>query len=278
MLQHKLYVWEKKPTKWKTKGGKVLLNCNLLGESIERERPLSTGDLMDQKVLQVDEGIFLRSRAATYNGPSSSFCDFTSTDTCYNCLFDEENGKTFCEIMGSRYCTQCIKTSRQKEIDEEVTSALGIQSENGGGSSSFGDTFFHITQGSPTLAFSNDRRLFTRLHNLNSNSDYYINPTNGTETALASTQEIPCESGSSQVTLNDHDKNMHATSQSTPNYLQIPGVKQTKQGSLGKKRRKNGGTGKMKRKFVTFNGLPIEPPLITVDLSNQIMNHLVIKD
>ena len=33
------------------------------------------------------------------------------------------------------------------------------------------------------------------------------------------------------------------------------------------------GTVNSKRKFVTFNGLPIiEPPLITLDLSNQIMN------
>ena len=47
--------------------------------------------------------------------------------------------------------------------------------------------------------------------------------------------------------------------------------------SLNRKKRKMG-TANSKRKFVTFNGLPIEPPLITVDLSNQIMNHTTPND
>ena len=33
-----------------------------------------------------------------------------------------------------------------------------------------------------------------------------------------------------------------------------------------------------KRKFVSFNGLPIKPSLITVDLSNKIMNHMTPND
>lgn len=261
MSQQKLYICEEKPANWKAKKGKVLLNRNLFGESVQLDRSVSTGVMMGQKVWQADEGIFLRSRAATYNGSPSSACDFTSTATCYSCLFDEANGREFCEIMGSSYCKQCIKTSRRKEIDDEVTSALGL-SENGC-RSSFGDTFFQIRQ-SPTLAFPNGRRLFTRLHNLNSNSEYYINPTDGIGTALASPQEISCGTGSS------HDRKIQMVSQSTPNTLQVPGRERV---TRTQKKRKNGGTGIMKRKFVTFNGLPIEPPLITVDLTNQIMNH-----
>lgn len=260
MSQHKLHICAEKPSNWKAKKGKVLLSCNLLGESVRHDRPVSTDVMMGQKVWQADEGIFFRSRAATYNGSPSSTYDFTGTATCYSCLFDEANGREFCEIMGSRYCKHCIKTSRQKEIDDEVTSALGI-SENGC-KSSFGDTFFQIRK-SPTLAFPSGRRLFTRLHNLTSKSEYYINPTDGIGTDLASAQEISCETGSSV------DRKLQMVNQSTPT-LQVPGKERV---ARTQKKRKNGGTGIMKRKFVTFNGLPIEPPLITVDLSNQIMNH-----
>ena len=38
------------------------------------------------------------------------------------------------------------------------------------------------------------------------------------------------------------------------------------------------GTGNSKRKFVSFNGLPIKPSFITVDLSNKIMNHMTPND
>ena len=34
------------------------------------------------------------------------------------------------------------------------------------------------------------------------------------------------------------------------------------------------GTVNSKRKFVSFNGLPIKPSFSTVDLSNKIMNHV----
>ena len=33
-----------------------------------------------------------------------------------------------------------------------------------------------------------------------------------------------------------------------------------------------------KRRFVSFNGLPIKPSFITVDLSNKIMNHMTPND
>lgn len=246
----------------------------MFGKTIEMsKRPQSTGDVTDQNVWQVDEGILLRPRAATYSGSPSSFFSFTSTATCYNCLYDESNGREFCEIMGSSYCKQCIKTTRQKEVDEEVASALDVSSGNGY-RTLLGENFFAIRQRqrqSHTSAFPSDRRLFIRLHNLNSNSaEYYINPTNGIETAKISVYE----SGSS---LGESDRNLQLTNQDTPSFLQVPGQEAT-QRSMSKKKRKYGGTGKIKRKYVTFNGLPIEPPLITVDLSNQIMNHLVIKD
>ena len=54
-------------------------------------------------------------------------------------------------------------------------------------------------------------------------------------------------------------------------------VEQIFERSLNRKKRKRG-TVNSKRKFVTFNGLPIEPPLITVDLSNQIVNHTTPND
>ena len=38
------------------------------------------------------------------------------------------------------------------------------------------------------------------------------------------------------------------------------------------------GTVNSKRKFVSFNGLPIKPSFITVDLSNKIMNHMTPND
>lgn len=221
---------------------------------------------MEQKAWQADEGIVFRSRAVIYDGSPSSSCDLTSTATCYSCLFDEGNGREFCEIMGSSYCKHCIKTSRQKEIEDEVIRALRI-SENGC-RSSYGDTFFQIRQ-SPTLAFPSGRRLFTRLHNFNTNSEYYINPIDGIETALASPLEVSCETGQSS-----NDRKLQIVNQSTPT-LQVPGKERV---TRTQKKRKNGGTSIMKRKFVTFNGLPIEPPLVTVELSNQIMNQPSVKE
>lgn len=268
MSQHKSYICEENTASWKAKKGKVLLSRNLFGKSIQLDRPVSTDVTMGQKVWQADgDGIFLRSRAATYNESPLSACDFTSTATCYSCLFDEANGRKFCEILGSSYCKQCIKTRRQKEIDDEVTSALGI-SENRGCRSSFEDTFFQISRQSPTLAFPSGKRLFARLHNLNSSSEYYINPTDGIGTAVASLQGISCETGSSS------ESKLQIVKQSTPS-LQMPGKERV---TSTQKKRKNAGTGSVKRKFVTFNGLPIEPPLITVDLCNQIMNHPSVKE
>ena len=238
------------------------MSRNLYEESVQLNRPVITGVMMGQ------QGIFFRRRVANYNGSPSSTCDSNSTATCFSCLFDEANGREFCEIMGPSYCKYCIKKYRQQKIDDEVTSTLGI-SENRG-RSSFGDTFFQIRQ-SPTFAFPCGRRLFTRLHNLNPNSEYYINPQDGIGTALVSAQEISCETGSSHDRVDSKPQTVNQGTQT----LQVPGKERV---TRTQKKRKDGRTGIMKRKFVTFNGLPIEPPLIAVDLSNQIMNSTSLKE
>ena len=64
-------------------------------------------------------------------------------------------------------------------------------------------------------------------------------------------------------------------------FLLVPGKSQGAEQSLERfsntKKRKMG-TGNSKRKFVSFNGLPIKPSFITVDLSNKIMNHVTPND
>ena len=60
-------------------------------------------------------------------------------------------------------------------------------------------------------------------------------------------------------------------------FLLVPensiGAEQSLERFSNAKKRKMG-TVNSKRKFVSFNGLPIKPSFITVDLSNKIMNHM----
>ena len=118
----------------------------------------------------------------------------------------------------------------------------------------------------------NDRKWFFRLHNFNSNSDYYINPVDGIKTNLAPSWQTATFEGRSVPVETKPTQN---------EFLLVPenaqGAEQVLEWSLNRKKRKMG-TANSKRKFVTFNGLPIEPPLITVDLSNQIMNHTTPND
>ena len=51
------------------------------------------------------------------------------------------------------------------------------------------------------------------------------------------------------------------------------GVEQSLERFSNTEKRKMG-TVNSKRKFVSFNGLPIKPSFITVDLSNKMMNHV----
>ena len=125
----------------------------------------------------------------------------------------------------------------------------------------------------------NDRKCFFRLHNFNSNSDYYINPVDGIKTNLApSWQTATFEGPSVPVETREREiqKVWNQTKPTQNEFLLVPengqGAEQVFEWSLNRKKRKMA-TANSKRKFVTFNGLPIEPPLITVDLSNQIMNH-----
>ena len=55
------------------------------------------------------------------------------------------------------------------------------------------------------------------------------------------------------------------------------GVEQSLERFSNTEKRKMG-TVNSKRKFVSFNGLPIKPSFITVDLSNKIMNHVTPND
>ena len=129
----------------------------------------------------------------------------------------------------------------------------------------------------------NDRKWFARLHNFNSNSEYYINPVDGIKTNLApSWQTATFEGRSAPVETREREiqEVWNQTKPTQNEFLLVPengqGAEQVFEWSLNRKKRKIG-TANSKRKFVTF-GLPIEPPLITVDLSNQTMNHTTPND
>ena len=131
----------------------------------------------------------------------------------------------------------------------------------------------------------NDRKWFVRLHNFNSNSEYYINPVDGIKTNLAPSWQTATFEGRSVPVETREREIQEVWNQTTPTqneFLLVPengyiSAEQIFERSFNRKKRKIG-TANSKRKFVTFNGLPIEPPLITVDLSNQIMNHTTPND
>ena len=287
MFQREFFLGPKKSPAKRSKGRHTLTDPEVIGE----QRPFSTGDLKDRKVWGLENGVFARSRAETYNGsPSPYFCDYTNTATCYNCLFDAAQGRQFCEIMGSKYCHECIREKRKKDIEEEVFSALGISQNMN--EASLSDTILYTTREGPQAMRSpssmairpNDRKWFVRLHNFNSNSEYYINPVDGIKTNLApSCQTATFEGRSVPVTTREREIHevWNQTKPTQSEFLLVPengqGAEQVFERSLNRKKRKIG-TANSKRKFVTFNGLPIEPPLITVDLSNQIMNHTTPND
>ena len=278
MLQHSEFCTKKSPKR--KKGRNILPSPEVKGE----RRPLSTGDLRDKKVWRKEDDVFdRRPRATTYHGQStSSFHDYTNTATCYNCFFDTKQGRQFCEIMGSKYCHQCIRASRKKDLDEQVSCASSVSENN---QTSFSDTVLHARH-SPSMAPPNDTKWFTRLHNLN--SVFYINPLDDMRTNLVSSRRnLTCGSSSLVPLKEECDRNLEIQlgnhDKTTQNHLlfHIPrhdkDTAQKLEESLSRKKRKLRAVSS-KRKFVTFNGLPIEPPLITVDLSNQIMNHTAVND
>ena len=106
MSQREFFLGPKKSSAKRSKGRHTLTDPEVIGE----QRPLSTGDLKHRKDWGLENGVFARSRAETYNGsPSPYFCDYTNTATCYNCLFDAAQGRHFCDIMGSKYCHEFIR-------------------------------------------------------------------------------------------------------------------------------------------------------------------------
>ena len=132
----------------------------------------------------------------------------------------------------------------------------------------------------------NGRKWFVRLHNFDSNSENYINPVDGIKTNLAPTCQSPTCEGRSRVQVETREMEIQEEriNQKTPTqdeFLLVPesdhiSVEQIFERSLNRKKRKMG-TANSKRKLLTFNGLPMERPLITVDLSNQIMNHTALQ-
>ena len=171
------------------------------------------------------------------------------------------------------------------DIEEYVFSAPGISQNMN--EASLSDTILYTrlegSQGmrspSSMAIRPNDRKWFVRLHNFNSNSEYYINPVDGIKTNLApSCQTATFEGRSVPVETREREiqEVWNQTKPTQNEFLLVPengqGAEQMFERSLNRKKRKMG-TANSKRKFVTFNGLPIEPPLITVDLSSQIMNH-----
>ena len=285
MFQREFLLGPKKASTKRSKGRHRLTDSEVIGE----QRPFSTGDLKDRKDGRLENGVFARSRAETYNcSPSPYFCDYTNTATCYNCLFDAAQGRQFCEIMGSKYCHECIREKREKDIEQEVFSALSISQNMN--EASLSDTILYMRREGPQAMRSpssmairpNDRKLFVRLHNLNSNSEYYINPVDGIKTNLAPSWQTATFEGRLVQTRERKIQEVWNQAKPTQNeFLLVPengqGAEQVFEWSLNRKKRKMG-TANSKRKFVTFNGLPIEPPLITVDLSNQIMNHTTPND
>ena len=288
MLQREFLLGPKKASAKRSEGRHRLTDPEVIGE----QRPFSTGDLKYGKDWRFENGAFARSRAETYNGsPSPYFCDYTNTATCYNCLFDAAQGRQFCEIMGSKYCHECIREKRKKDIEEEVFSALGISQNMN--EASLSDTILYTRREGPqgmrspsSMAIRpNDRKWFVRLHNFNSNSEYYINPVDGIKTNLAPSWQTATFEGRSVPVETREREIQEVWNQTTPTqneFLLVPenghiSAEQIFERSFNKKKRKIG-TANSKRKFVTLNGLPIEPPLITVDLSNQIMNHTTPND
>ena len=96
----------------------------------------------------------------------------------------------------------------------------------------------------------NGRKWFVRLHNVNSNSENYINPVDGIKTNLAPTGQSPTCEGRSRVQVERREKEIRKEriNQKTPTqdeFLVVPesdhiSVEQIFERSLNKKKRKMG--------------------------------------
>lgn len=261
------------------KGAKALASQeSILNLDQAKRRPFPSEDMMDNYVLNLS-----KSRANKYSGSAASFCYYTSTASCYHCPYDAGEGRLFCEIMGSKYCYKCIRITRQ-DLGRDVNSCrgtLGISDHTG--KISLDDAVIARIQ-CPTAAIPTDtRNWFVRLHKMNSISENYIHPMDGIRTnSSLPPQKLAFDDGTRRNVVKTKAQEVHQESATYGKFLQVcdtdPGSLQKKGWTSKRKKRRTGTVHTGRKKIVTFNGLPIEPPLITIDLSNQIMNNLIVKD
>lgn len=218
---------------------------------------------------KIDKEVFSHGRTKTYGAADMEVM---------SCINETLSGRHFCEIIGSELCHLCIKQNRRKQVEEETSSfVLGISHSLK--KTSFSDAVIARIQSPPVSRVPNGRSSFVRLHNWNSVPRYYFN-------ALDSKRNYPAckvsvqSSSHAQWTFDverTNAPNRGPTTAGQNQWLRVANKEQNnlqrKDGALyGKKTRQKENVSQP-RKFLTFNGLPapVEPPLITVEVSNQIV-------
>lgn len=191
------------------------------------------------------------------------------------CINDTLSGRHFCEIFGSELCHLCIKRNRRKQVEEETTSfVLGISHSLK--KTSFSDAVIARIQSPPVSRVPNGRSCFVRLHNWNSVPRYYFNALDGNRNYPAC-KEVSVQSSSHAQWTFDAERTNAPNREIATAQNQWLRVANTEQNNLqrkdralyGKKTRQKENVSQP-RKILTFSGLPVEPPLITVESSNLI--------
>lgn len=212
---------------------------------------------------------------AVFSHGCTKKCGAADMREVISCINVTLSGRHFCEIIGSELCHLCIKRNRRKEVEEETSSfLLGISQSLK--KASFSDAVIARIQSPPVSRVPNGRSCFVRLHNWNSASRYYFNALDGERNYPARNKLSVQSSSHAQWTFNAERTNAPNREITTAQnqWLRVANTEQNnlqrKDGALyGKKTRKKENVSQP-RKILTFNGLPVEPPLITVELSNQI--------
>ena len=210
----------------------------------------------DLTTSKIDKGVFSHGR----------------TKTCIN---DTLSGRHFCEIFGSELCHLCIKRNRRKQVEEETSSfVLGISHSLK--KTSFSDAVIARIQSPPVSRVPNGRSCFVRLHSWNSVPRYYFNALDGKRNYPAC-KEVSVQSSSHAQWTFDSDRTNAPNREIATAQNQWLRVANTEQNNLQRKDRAlHGKKTRQKenvpqpRKILTFSGLPVEPPLITVESSNLI--------
>lgn len=191
------------------------------------------------------------------------------------CINDTLSGRHFCEIFGSELCHLCIKRNRRKQVEEETSSfVLGISHSLK--KTSFSDAVIARIQSPPVSRVPNGRTCFVRLHNWNSVPRYYFNALEGKRNYPAC-KEVSVESSSHAQWTFDAERTNAPNREIATAQNQWLRVANTEQNNLqrkdralrGKKTRQKENVSQP-RKILTFSGLPVEPPLVTVESSNLI--------